>query len=147
MKDTWNNRDLPVLNAIVEAHDTDGRVVRTSRVVTDAGLDENTVNAALRALESESPPLLEGARAAFGGTYILAGKPTGHARRAVGAWPTADSLVDSLIATLHQSAGDMDEPASNQEQSKAREILKAVGSGGRDVLVSVASAVLTGAVT
>lgn len=103
MEDTWNDRDLPALDAIVEAHDTDGRVVRTSRVVTGTGLDENTVNAALRALESENPPLLEGARATVSGTYILAGKPTGHARRAVGAWPTADSLADREMISSARS--------------------------------------------
>lgn len=143
MHDTWFSRDLPVLDVAVrlldEYEDIDDRAL-----VRETGFDAATVQQALRALVGTYLVPFDGQPGSGRIQYLQGITPA--ARRAVGAWPTPDSLVDQLLAALRESAGSDDVPAT-QEQSRAREILKAVGTGGRDVLVSVASAVLTGAVT
>ena len=143
MHDTWFSRDLPVLDVAVRLldkyDDIDDRAIER-----ETGFDEVTVQHALKALVGIYLVPFDG-QPGSGRIQFLRGV-TPAARRAVGAWPTPDSLVDQLLVALRERAGEEDVPAT-EEQSRAREILKAISAGGRDVLVSVASAVLTGAVT
>lgn len=134
MEDTWTTRDLPVLRAIVEIYEETGEAVRPSRIVEYTDLDKDTVQAALRALHSEEPPFVTTMRRRGAGGYILVGSPTGHARRAVGAWPTAESIADNLIHALDEAAAR----ESNEERrgflGKAAAYL---GNAGRDLAVEI----------
>ena len=54
VEDTWTNRDLPVLKAIVEfADETADSSINISDIKVRVGMDDTTVQRALRALYSE----------------------------------------------------------------------------------------------
>jgi hypothetical protein len=55
--DTWNDRDLPVLRAVVELDERNGRPVTPEDVRFATGFDSHTVESALRALAGESCPM------------------------------------------------------------------------------------------
>jgi len=141
MNSTWDARDFRVLEAIVQiAEDTGRDSVRAAQIADRTGLSDENVQAALRALSSEEPPFFT-AQSAFGGTVLRASNPTGHARRAVGAWPTADSLADQFIAKL-ESAADGETDAG--KKSKLKSLVEFLATGGRDLLVDVAAKAITG---
>ena len=81
-----------------------GRVMRPNEIVEQSGVDADHVEIALRALEGEDPPFITKLERRASGGISLVGKPTGHARRAVGAWPTPESIADRLVAALDEAA-------------------------------------------
>lgn len=139
---TWDTRDFRVLEAIVEITDRDSATsVTAERIASHTGLDDTTVQAALRALSSEDPPFFK-AQGSWGGGILRASSPTGHARRAVGAWPTAESLANQLIAKIESAAaGESDEG----KRSKLNQLAGFFATGGRDLLVDIAAKAITGA--
>ena len=93
MQQTWMERDLPVLDAAVA-------MLEDNPMVTDAAITERTgfhLAAVKRALEA-----LDGAYVHLGrdmsGFFVDA--VTAEARRAVGQWPTGESLVSQLAEGL-----------------------------------------------
>jgi hypothetical protein len=123
--DTWFSRELPVLEAIVEIHDQTGRdMIRSAAVEEETGLDHDTVSRAVRALHSGN--YLVGGKGSAQQAYMFVGSPTGEARRAVGAWPTAEKQLDRVIAALTTAAEDPARP--EEERSKLRQL--ALGAGG-----------------
>ena len=110
MDETWTRRDLPVLTAIVEVFERTGRVMRPNEIVEQSGLDADQVETALRALEGEDPPFITKLERRASGGISLVGRPTGHARRAVGAWPTPEGIADGLVAALDEAADREPDP-------------------------------------
>ncbi len=102
MDETWTSRDLPVLTAIVEVFERTSRVMRPDEIVQQSGLGADQVEAALRALEGDPAFISKIERRASGGISLV-GRPTGHARRAVGAWPTPESIADRLVIALDEA--------------------------------------------
>lgn len=141
MEDTWTSRELPVLNAVVKAfEDRDRRQLRVAELTALCDLPESDVQAALRSLDSASPPYLEAPRPGWGATYpaIITGV-TERARRAVGQWPTPESLVDRLAEAFGQAA---EHEADPQKRGRLREVASWLGQAGRDIAVKVAAEVL-----
>jgi hypothetical protein len=131
VQETWQGRDLPVLEAIVQAADEHGFVdVRNLDV---GGLDREAVKRAVVALVGEDPPFFTGVEGGAGGRYELIMGVTGHARRAAKAWPSPETLADRLIAELARAA---DSAEDEQTRSRLRRIAVWFGSAGRDVLVA-----------
>jgi len=93
---TWETRELVVLEAAVRHFDNpEAKRFDLPHMAEVTGLDGDTLRRALRALYEASPPYIDGAKMAEQ-TYPepLTGV-TERARRAVGAWPTADNLADA----------------------------------------------------
>ena len=125
-EDTWTTRDLPVLRAVVDIYDTTGRsIIRTRDIETAIGFDKDTVQRALRALNTE-PSHFEEVTAAFGGEILAVGPPTGHALRVAGAWPSPENLLERLIAALQDAAKD--ETREPEERSKLKQAASVLGS-------------------
>lgn len=60
MEDTWTNRDLPVLKAIVKMYEETGRpLIRASEVERAVGFDKEPTQRAIRVLYAE-PYFAEG---------------------------------------------------------------------------------------
>lgn len=134
--DTWTNRDLPVLTTIVETHDEEGEQPSPEAIATSTGLSEPDVARALRALGSEQPAFLDGMESAMGGTILFVGTPTGHARRAVGAWPTAESLADRIVQGIEQAAEQVED---EEKRGWLKKTANYLGTAGRDVAVDIAA--------
>ena len=139
MDSTWESRDLPVLEAVVEEcereHATDPHTI-----VRATGLEFDQVQRALRALSSEVPPLFKAEAKANGGMSMVWG-PTGEARRRVGAWPTPDGLAGRIVEALGEAAERTPDP---EEGTRLREAGRALANVGQAALAGVISNVLTG---
>lgn len=94
MDDTWKSRDYPLLDAIVKHFDSGDALLKDTDITQLEAVPEGNVAPALRALKGEDPPLFR-----YGSDLTRPGQPsstnyniitgvTGHARRAVGAWPS-----------------------------------------------------------
>jgi hypothetical protein len=141
MDSTWEHRDLPVLNAIVELYDETSAPVMADALARATGLDRRDVSRALLALADEQPRLfapIDGS--ALNSREIFAAtEPTGYARRTVGAWPTAESLADRIVAALNEAA---EAEADEGKRRRLRELAAGLGGFGRDLLVEVTSGVI-----
>jgi len=83
MEDTWTNRDLPVLKAVVGIYEATGKtMIRPGEIAAKAGFDQETTERALRALYRE--PYLEPRTHSYSGGFIAVGPPTGDALRVAG---------------------------------------------------------------
>jgi superfamily II DNA helicase RecQ len=136
---TWYERDLPVLAATVAMLNELGvpGVVSVRSISERAGRDPQEVYEALLAMQPDYVTL----------TIMLTPDPNPHlvnrvtseARRAVGQWPSAESLSDQLLAALGEAAER--EPDADRK-SKLRSAAQTLGGAGRDVLVAVVSTVI-----
>ncbi len=136
MRDTWAGRDLPVLNTIVEVFEETGRGMTPKQIEMRTGLDANAVQLALKALDSECPPFLSKLEWMVSGQVSFIGAPTGQARRAVDAWPTAEAIADRLVKAL-------DEAAERQPDKERRGLLRKaaayLGDAGRQLAIEIAA--------
>lgn len=141
MEDTWGGRDLPVLQAIVDAFDNPDRYqLRLGELNGICGLPEREVQTALRALANASPSLLQYRRPPEQLSYpIIITDVTERARRLVGQWPTADSLVAEITKALSNAAEHESDPA---KKTRLREAATFLGETARGVVVEVLSRVV-----
>jgi hypothetical protein len=132
-EDTWNARDLPVLRAVVEIYDDSGTyLTRATAVERHTGLDHDTVQRALRRLNSE-PSLFEKVVDSSGGQIIMVGPPTADALRVAGAWPSPEQLLQRLINALETAADD--DARGPEERSKFRQAASYLGSFATQVAI------------
>ncbi len=134
MDETWTNRDLPVLRAIVETYEETGHAMHPGPIEAATGLPGTEVQAALRALNLEDPPFVTKMQRYASGHVSLIGAPTGHARRAVGAWPTAESIADRLVSALDEAA---DREPDEERKGFLRKAAGYLGHAGRDLAVEI----------
>lgn len=92
------------------------------------------VQAALRALDSERPAYISKLEKVMTGDIIFIGAPTGHARRAVGAWPTAETIADRLVTALDEAAEREPDP---ERKGWLRKTAAYLGNAGRDLAVEI----------
>lgn len=138
--DSWKDLHLPVLTASVELFDSQGHgPIEDEQISAHTGLDSDSVRRALRALEHESPPFFAKVEGSMGGDLWITA-PTGHARRTVGQWPTAEALASQLVAGLEAAA---DAEPDLERETWMRKTAAWFGGAGRDVIVSVTSAAVT----
>ena len=134
MDETWTSRDLPVLRAIVQIYEETGQAMSPNQIESRTGLEMATVQLALRALASEDPPFVTKMSRAMGGMVIFVGPPTGHARRAVGSWPTPESIADRLVTALDEAAEREPDP---ERKGWLRKTAAYLGHAGRDLAVEI----------
>jgi len=118
--DTWNTRDLPVLQAVVDIYEDSGTyLTRATAIERRTGLDPDTVQRALRRLNSQ-PSFFEKVVEASGGQIVMVGPPTADALRVAGAWPSPEQLLQRLINALETAADD--DARGPEERSKFRHV-------------------------
>jgi hypothetical protein len=95
-------RDLPVLDATVRLLE-ESYMVTVSDIAARTDLDLAEV---ARALEALDPAYVDFRKTTTGGDprFWYVHKVTPEARRAVGQWPTPDTLIDRLAAELSSAA-------------------------------------------
>ncbi|MEU3340675.1 hypothetical protein [Streptomyces sp. NPDC006668] len=140
MQNTWADRDLPVLDAIVQ-HLDDAAGTEwpyLSDIAEATSLDLKEVTKAAYALESDQ--LIDLQRSMGGPDSWTVKSVSGEARRMVGQWPTAEQFVDELVRRLQAAAdGEPDE----ERRGRLRELASAAGGVARNVFVDVTAAVIT----
>lgn len=139
MEDTWAVRELPVLDAAVSQLDKlskTGSFPDVGDIAAITGLDDLDVAAALDALEGS---YIEFQRTAGDPSAWFVTRATSAARRAVGQWPTGESLIGQLAAGIREAAKDEPDPARKRRlQAVAREL----GGAAKTIAVSVATQIL-----
>jgi hypothetical protein len=141
MEDTWTKRDLPVLAALVEVFDDPAfEQIRAPRVAELTGIDEATVDRALTALSEARLAYLETVDAHEERAPAIVTGVTERARRAVGAWPTPESLADQLALAFATAAEEEQDP---ERKSRLKEMAGWLGGTARAVFVEVAATVLS----
>ncbi|MCV7236005.1 hypothetical protein BST20_27225 [Mycobacterium branderi] len=132
-EDTWTSRDLPVLRAVVDICDESGAyLTRATAIEQRTGLDHDTVQRALRRLNSQ-PSCFEKLVGASGGQIIMVGPPTADALRVAGAWPSPEQLLQRLINALETAADD--DTRAPEERSKFRQAASYLGSFATQVAI------------
>jgi hypothetical protein len=134
MEDTWTSRDLPILEAIVQLYELTGRPMTVSEVSQHTGFSDETIHAALKALDGEEPPFFAKLQTRASGHISLIGAPTGHARRAVGSWPTAEAVADRLVNALAEAA---DREPDHERKGWLSKSAAYLGNAGRDLAVEI----------
>lgn len=104
-------------------------------IAARAGLDVQSVGAALNALDGE---FLEVQRTGDFGRWGVP-RVTPAARRAAGQWPTAEGLIEELAAGLALAAANESDP---ERKGKLMAVARGLGSFARDVAVSVVAQAL-----
>ena len=142
---TWFDRDLPVLETVIQLLEELGRpgaFVQVQQIAERSGIDAHTVLAALAAMEHTYVTLNLVLAGGNPNPQMVSGV-TAAARRAVGQWPSPESMTDRLLAALDSAAEQEEDPA---RKSRLRSAADAVAGIGRDVLVNVITAAATGAI-
>ncbi len=139
MKDTWASRDLPVLDAVVTLLDgPDHFAVSVSEIARHTDMDPVDVAGALDALEDEYVDVDRLMSGGDPGPWEVR-HVTAAARRAVGQWPTAESLVARLVDGFATAA---DHEADPERRSLLRRFADMLGGAGRGIAVDVAAKVV-----
>lgn len=129
LESTWTTRDLPILRECLRRIDGGEAVVYFDDIRDAVGLDVAQMNVGMTALETASPPYI------FMEGNFLQGVSE-RARRELGTWPSAETLVDCLAAALAEAADAEPEP---EKKGKFRAAGEFLGNMGRDVAVAVIS--------
>ncbi|MER6175721.1 hypothetical protein [Streptosporangium sp. NPDC001681] len=135
---TWDDRDLPVLKAIIEMTEAGATLIQPHEIVERLKMDPVDVRRALAALAGAQPPYLQFQDATDNesdGLEIDAiHSPTEAARRVVGVWP-AEVLARQIIAGLEAAAAA--EP-DEDKRNRLKQTAQFLGGTGWSVLLGVA---------
>ena len=145
IENTWANRELPILVAAYRRFEAE--VNRSpnhgqlEEIRQELDLSVHDLVAGLEALVGADPPYIDIETASgwsderAGGGYVSA--ISERARRDLGAWPSADNLVEQLVAALTRAADAEPEPERKSRLEAAAAVL---GGMARDIAVNVISA-------
>jgi hypothetical protein len=143
-------RDLPLLKRICTAIEADpeGRVV-TTELPSLIAMPEADIAKGVRALEGEyvtvewrshHPVFATPDSRDYG---VIVGIHAA-ARRAVGMWPTAESVTERLLATLDEQ---IESSADHDKRNKLIKIRDTIGGTARDLFVDIVGSVVAKTVT
>lgn len=138
MEDTWASRDLPVLNAVVGQLDElpgNGGYPDAADIASSTGLDVLDVAAALNALDGDYVTLVRPLTASD--WHVT--KVTPAARRAVGQWPTGESLIMQLASGISQAADQEPDP---ERKRRLLMVGRELGGAAKAIAINVASQIL-----
>lgn len=142
VKETWFDRDLPVLKAIVELDEEESTYWATDdAVVEKTGLDLAAVRQSMKALGYNDPPFGEFGTGSMAGDWE-AKNITGHARQVVGQWPAPKTESADQIAALLGAFETAEEDAPDEAtKSKIRQAADTFKGLPANVLGAVSTAV------
>jgi len=128
MDETWLSRDLRVLDAVVELLE-DQDLVQPDAVAARTGLDSREILRALHALDGTYVRLHRD----MSGGFVDGVTP--EARRAVGQWPSGESLIQQIADGLAAAAEKETDP---EQKSRLRQAAALLGGAARDIAIGIA---------
>lgn len=140
LPDLWVSRDLPVLLAAAELLEGARPPITSNAVAARAGVELAATVRALLHLGHEHLEIRESSTYDGLDCYVLG--ITAEGLRASGQWPSAEAAVDRLFAALDEQIDNTVE--DTPKASRLRAIREGIAGVGRDVLVDVMGAVITG---
>lgn len=140
--DTWNTRDLPALEYLVGRLDADPESWVAMSELSDHLGSRTAAVGALHALTDDHEPYVTGHDTSTFGAYdFLVQAVTPRARRAVGAWPSAEGATQLLQTALEDLAGT---GPTQQDRAMARRALEGFVGLSRASAVRVMGRVVNG---
>jgi hypothetical protein len=135
MNQMWQERDLPILQAVAEAEQR-GESLNLDGIAAATGLDLPKVQAGARALSDAR--LIDGAKLEMLDIGLIMSDICllGEGRRAIGQWPSSDPF-DNLVNLIQARIATETDP---EKKSKLQRFAGQVGEVGRDVLTGVLTA-------
>lgn len=142
LDDVWNALDFPVLKEAVRGMSGGARFVQYTDIAKALQLDKADVAAALVRLNTRY--LEVKVSYAFGGTIVscAAQGVTEPGLREVGMWSSPEAVADRLIAALEALIDNTAE--GSPKQSRLRAARDGLLGAGRDIMVEIAGAAITG---
>jgi len=135
VESTWASRDMPVLDATVRLLET-SYFPSAQDIAAEAGMDAETTARALEALDGT---FLDLSRTLGSPENWHVNTVYAEARRAVGQWPTAESLAAQLIEAFSKAADQEPDP---EQKSRLRSIAGWLGGAGSQIAINVLSTVV-----
>ncbi len=132
-RDTWTNRDLPVLKAVVDIFEDDDDNIDPREVAARTGLDYDAVQRALRVLYKHPYLDRDSGLTDANGEIMFAGEPTAEGLRAAENWPSPQGLVDHLVAALERASDD--ESRDAEQRSLLKRTALALGGAAYQVAI------------
>lgn len=139
LADTWHSRELPLLVEVARRLEESRGYVPTQEAGVTAGLTPEQTERAVVALADAG--LVAGINEPGVIGLEVVSKVSPEARRLVGLWPSEDAAADRLLAALDALVERASDP---DERSRLLKVRDGLAGAGRDVVVGVATAVLTG---
>jgi hypothetical protein len=138
MQPTWESLDRPVLAAAVQyVEDHDWRKwPQAYDLAPVVGATPEDVGKALLRLNGE---YIEASVPLGGLTQVCVDKILGSARRAIGQWPTPESLAERIVEEL-TTAADAEPDAKNRDKLKQTAVF--LGSSGKDLFINILASVI-----
>jgi hypothetical protein len=137
IESTWAIRELPILAAALRFVDA-GEAPRLADLCAETGLSPRDFRVGLEALANADPPYVEVDWAGGWSDEKVGGfrlnDVSERTRRELGSWPSANGLVEQLVAALDQAAENELEPERKKRLSTTAGVL---GGMARDIAVSV----------
>jgi len=136
---TWSDRDLPILAAALRRLDAGETFPPLEDIRAEVGLDVVQMRAGLSALETAQPPYIT-LQYTMAGPANVGGFVKGvseRARRQLGAWPSAEDLMERLVIALREEAEAETQP---ERKSRLRSAADVLGGMAREIAVQVLAA-------
>jgi hypothetical protein len=135
--DTWFSRDLPVLDAVVRLRDEIDRslVLTGAHIVEGTGFSDDDVIGALIRLSPTYIDVTVGLDSP-NGWNIMRIHPT--ARTAVGQWPSAETMLETVLTGLREAADSEPDP---EQRSKLKSTVAWMDGAGKDIVIGVMAAI------
>lgn len=130
ISETWTTRELPILRAALRRADAGEIPVDAEDLERELGLDGDQLFVAVTALEDAG--YVELIHPGFADIKYVRER----ARRELGSWPSADTMLERLVAVLEQAAADEPEP---EKKTRLRAAADVLGGMARDVAVAAIS--------
>jgi hypothetical protein len=132
MKETWVSRDLPVLDTTVALLEDDPiSMPEVVDIATRLGVDVVDVHRALTAMNGIYVDYRPGLDLGRGYVRTVAA----DARRAIGQWPSGESLIQQLTDGLAAAAEREVDP---ERKSRLRQAAGLLGGAARSIAIEVA---------
>jgi hypothetical protein len=138
---TWAHRELPILAAALRRLDNGETFPSLEVIRAEVGLEAIQMRAGLSALETAQPPYIA-VRYTMAGPEHVGGFVTSvseRTRRLLGSWPSAEDLMERLVAALQEEATTETQP---ERRSRLREAAEVLGGMAREIAVQVLAAQL-----
>lgn len=138
---TWAYRELPILAAALRRLDSGETFPSLEVIRAEVGLEVIQMRAGLSALESAQPPYVT-VQYTMAGPEHVGGFVTSvseRTRRLLGSWPSAEDLMERLVAALREEATTETQP---ERRSRLREAAEVLGGMAREIAVQVLAAQL-----
>jgi hypothetical protein len=138
--ETWTSRELPILTIVLRRFDAGEQLVDLEEIRRELEMPGPQMWAAVTALRDASPPYIDLQLTSGWGDWRAGGRVARvyeRTRRELGSWPSADVLLDQLVAALTRAADAEPEPERKGRLRAGAELLAGMA---RDIAVQTIAA-------